>query len=423
MNNIKHYAIPVLVFLSGIFLSVISAYYSILGLLSIFTGATLLIALMGGGLEFAKIAGCIWLHKHWNDKIGFLRVYLSIAIIILLLITSMGIFGFLSKSSLTQSDSVNLNSAKVTYLEDTIKREQSKVDSNSVQINQYNLLLSKLIATDIRTASNERKRIQSEILVLNKESKESIKTIDNLNTELLPYKSEIKGVEVEVGTLLYVSKLIYGNEYKEHITQTLTILSLMIIFVFDPLAIGLLIASQKSFQLISINKKDEEDKLALPREQSKVEITTAGDTNIMKPILGHTGTSSADNFNDNYIKSDYRGATVDYKYYDEEGTIDKNMWYNTLNNYNKRTNEKKYLKVDNEELNNDVKLEGNDTNIIKDDDGELDLFGGKSSSPFDYYEPGIDDEYDKLDEQAQYDNSKVTGRLPKKYRQATKGQE
>lgn len=408
MNNIKHYAIPVLVFLSGIFLSVISAYYSILGLLSIFTGATLLIALMGGGLEFAKIAGCIWLHKHWNDNIGFLRVYLSIAIIILLLITSMGIFGFLSKSSLTQSDSVNLNSAKVIYLEDTIKREQSKVDSNAVQINQYNLLLSKLIATDIRTASNERKRIQSEILVLNKESKESIKIIDNLNTELLPYKSEIKGVEVEVGTLLYVSKLIYGNEYKEHITQTLTILSLMIIFVFDPLAIGLLIASQKSFQLI-------------PYEDSRSKLT--GDISFKNKIkLKESNNPEFAKSMDN-AREEYRGETFDYKYYDEEGTIDKNMWYNTLNNYNKRTNEKKYLKVDNEELNNDVKLEGNDTNIIKDDDGELDLFGGKSSSPFDYYEPGIDDEYDKLDEQAQYDNSKVTGRLPKKYRQATKGQE
>jgi hypothetical protein len=251
---IKNYILPVLVLLSGIFISVISAYYSILGLVSIFSGATLLIMLMGSSLEIGKIISCLWLHKHWNDRIGFLKVYLSIAIIVLMGITSLGIYGFLTKANLKQSEGVNLNLSKVASLENNINREQSRLDLNNAQILQYNELLSKLTTQDVRRASNERRRIQSEIKVLSKESKEISKTVDNLNTELLPYKSEINAVEVEVGTLLYISKLIYGDDYKEHLPQTLTALTLLIIFVFDPLAIGLLIASQKSFGLIP--KKD-----------------------------------------------------------------------------------------------------------------------------------------------------------------------
>ena len=216
---------------------------------------------MGAGLELAKISACLWLHKHWKDKIGFLKLYLSVAIIILMIITSLGVYGFLTKANLKQSEGVNLNLAKVTALENNIAREQSRLDLNTQQITQYNELLSKLTTQDVRRASNERRRIQSEIKVLSKESKEIAKTVDNLNTELLPYKSEINAVEVEVGTLLYISKLIYGDDYKEHLPQTLTVLTLLIIFVFDPLAIGLLIASQKSFRLITkkeINSRSDE---------------------------------------------------------------------------------------------------------------------------------------------------------------------
>lgn len=250
MKNVKDYIIPILVLLAGLFLSSISAYYSVLGLISIFSGSAFLITLMGISLEYAKIACCIWLHKHWNDKIGFLKIYLSIAIIILMVITSLGVYGFLTKANLKQSESVDLNAAKVASLESNIQREQQKLDFNLKQIDQDNTQLSKLITTDVHRASNERKRIQYEISSLSKEAKEINKTIDNLNNELTPYKSKINAVEVEVGTLVYIAKLIYGTEYKLHLSQILTSLTLLIIFVFDPLAIGLLIASQKSFKLL-----------------------------------------------------------------------------------------------------------------------------------------------------------------------------
>lgn len=274
MSNLKHYIVPVLVFLSGIFLSVISAYYSILGLLSIFSGAVVLISLMGIGLELSKITACIWLHKHWQDKIGFLRYYLSISVVVLMIITSMGVYAFLTNSHLKQSDTVNLNTSKVTYLEETIKREQSKLDNNSVQINQYNTLLSKLVTDDVRRASNERRRIQTEIKKLNVEAKEITSTIDKLNIDLLPYKSEINKAEVEVGTLLYISQLFYGEDYKAHLPQVLTFLTLMIIFVFDPLAIGLLIASQKSFLFLEKNKN--KITFTVPENTSALTIKSSG---------------------------------------------------------------------------------------------------------------------------------------------------
>lgn len=264
MHKIKQYTIPVLVLLSGIFLSFISAYYSILGLISIFSGSVFLITLMGISLEIGKISSCIWLHKHWHDSIGFLKLYLSVAITVLMIITSLGVYGFLTKANIKQSETVTLNSAKVVSLESNIKREQSKLDLNTSQINQYNELLSKLITTDVRKASNERKRLQKQIIDLSKESKEVSKTIDNLNTQLLPFKSEINASEVDVGVLLYISKLAYGEEYKQHLPQVLALLTLLIIIVFDPLAIGLLIASQKSFKIINLeNKKEYFDKVEL----------------------------------------------------------------------------------------------------------------------------------------------------------------
>ncbi len=391
MNQIKNYTLPVLVLLSGIFLSTISAYYSILGLISIFSGSALLITLMGVGLESSKIMACVWLHKHWQDKIGFLKLYLSIAIIILMLITSLGIYGFLTKANLKQSEGVNLNLAKVSALENNIAREQSRLDLNSNQITQYNDLLSKLTTKDVRRASNERRRIQSEIKVLSKESKEIAKTIDNLNTELLPYKSEINAVEVEVGTLLYISKLIYGDNYKEYLPQTLTVLTLLIIFVFDPLAIGLLIASQKSFRLITKKEVNpiHDGKKYNDVDLSKYIIVPEGeiwDKNVIKK-------SAPTKVEDSYLEDAYDGRK-------EPDTIPNSIVDNIIKS--------EALGEEFEKVLDDNRWEMYEAEA-------LDLFGGKSPHPYDYYEPGIDDEY--VNEGVREEDIKVSGRLPKRHRQ------
>ena len=92
-----------LVFLIAVFLSAIAAYYSVMGMVAIFSAAALPVALMAGGLEAAKLITASWLYRNWNIAPRFLKYYLSIAVVILMFITSMGIFGFLSKAHLDQA--------------------------------------------------------------------------------------------------------------------------------------------------------------------------------------------------------------------------------------------------------------------------------------------------------------------------------
>lgn len=454
MNQIKNYTLPVLVLLSGIFLSTISAYYSILGLISIFSGSALLITLMGIAIEYGKVASCLWLHKHWNDKIGFLKLYLSVAIIVLMMITSLGIYGFLTKANLKQSEGINLNNAKVFSLESNISREQTKLDLNTRQINQYNLLLNKLITEDVRRASNERRRIQSQITSLAKESKEIAKSIDNLNTELLPYKSEINAVEVEVGTLLYISKLIYGEEYKQYLPQTLTALTLLIIFVFDPLAIGLLIASQKSFGFInkkekpklkevnisSENIKVDEDLIANANKELKLESSRENNANesgvIYKVDVKGLSGSGEDITYTTHIPENTRTWRLNpYDYSDEkylEDAYDDLEQNNELEFHDEVSNipddKYEYKQIDYDKLLESVNKASSKLDRVYDefipinlDDNRWELY--ESDEPFQglesaYDEPKIDIE--NVDEVEQEDVVEAIGRLPKMHRRASK---
>ena len=251
------YLTPTLTLLSGLLLSGVAAYYSVLGMTRIFVGGGLSIILLFSFLELSKIIATVSLKKHWNDSIGFIKPVLIVFIIFTMFITALGTYGYLSKASQQSSESVNVNSAKVVFLEESIKRDQSKLDNNNTQINQYNELMSRLIVKDIRTASTERKRIQSEISRLNRDSKTITVNIDTLNTQLLPYKTEVKKLEVEVGPLLFITKSLYGEDYKSHIDRVLAGLIILIVFIFDPFAITLLIMSQKSFELVKDELKKE----------------------------------------------------------------------------------------------------------------------------------------------------------------------
>lgn len=246
------YIIPSMLLITALALSSMSAYYSVVGLMMIFSGGMYGFIFM----ETAKIATTLFLHKHWNDGIGVLKTWLTISVVILALITSMGVFGYLSKASTGNSESVTVNSSKVVFLEESIEREKEKLQQGINQINTYNESISRLITDNPLKASNERRRLQKEINIISQENKIISNNIDKLYSELLPYKSEIKKHEVEIGPLLYITRLVYGEDYKEHSEKTLTYLILIIVLVFDPLAISLLIASQKAFYFLK-PKEDE----------------------------------------------------------------------------------------------------------------------------------------------------------------------
>lgn len=246
------YIVPSLSLIVGLTLTSIAAYYSILGLTVIFAGGMLGFIVM----EIAKVTTTLWLHKHWNDSIKSLKYTLTCSVIVLMLITSMGTFGYLSKASLSKGEEVSVNSATVINLESQIQREQSYLNQNLKQIEVYSNTVSKLITDDPLKGSRERRNIQAEIKKLTDENKTHAEILNKLNDELLPFKTEVKKHEVEIGPLLYITKLIYGDEYQKYTEKTLSWLIIAIVLVFDPLAIMLLIASQQSFYVLRIDNDE-----------------------------------------------------------------------------------------------------------------------------------------------------------------------
>jgi hypothetical protein len=255
------YVVPDLLLVAGLSLSGIAAWYSVLGAKAIFVGGGISVLLLFGFLELAKISATLGLKKYWNKPLGIIRYILIGFVILTMCVTALGTFGYLSKAAQSQSESVSVNSAKVVFLEESIEREKFKLENINSQVSQYNELLGKLIAKDLRTASSERKRIQAEIKRLNNESGEISASIDKINAELLPFKTEVKQLEVEIGPLLFISKFVYGEDYKSHIDDMLMYLIILIVCIFDPFALALLIMSQKAFDFADEKEvKDEEPK-------------------------------------------------------------------------------------------------------------------------------------------------------------------
>lgn len=272
------YIVPTLALLSGLALTTIAAYYSILGLTVIFAGGLAGFIVM----EVSKVVSTLWLHKHWHDDIKAIKYVLTTLVILLMLITSMGTFGYLSKMSLDKGSNVSVNSAKVVNLEASIQRETLYIEQNLKQIQVYSTTMDKLITDNPLKASRERRNLQNEIKKLSDDNKTHAEELNRLNEELLPFKTEVKKHEVEVGPLIYMTKLVYGEEYKLHMEQTLTWLIIAIVLVFDPLAIILLIASQQSYYLIRKNKKHHKEEVSQPTTEPVVEDSPVVDEEIVE---------------------------------------------------------------------------------------------------------------------------------------------
>lgn len=237
-----------LVFLSGLLLSVAAAYYSIIGLIAIFPGATFAVAAMGSTLELAKLVTVSWLYRSWNIAPVWLRSYLCIAIFLLMFITSMGIFGFLSRAHLEHSLTSNADvSYKIETIDQRIEAKQKNLDSVDRQIAAVDKTYDRYVELGSLTKGLEQKgNIDKQRDVLEKER-------ENIENELLSLKEErnrldvtIKKQEVEVGPLKYIAELIYGEQAENHFDKAVRMVIILLIVVFDPLAVMLLIAGNIS---------------------------------------------------------------------------------------------------------------------------------------------------------------------------------
>ena len=245
--------IAYLTLLSGLSISAVAVYYSVVGLTSIFAAAAIPIIIMGTTLEVSKLVATIWLKQNWSIAPRLIKVYLFSAIAILMLITSMGIFGFLSKAHLDQSVHTGDVADKIALIDEKIKTQRENVDAYRKALKQMDESVDQLMArsTDESGAgrsANLRKTQQKERGQLQADIAKAQEQIARLNEERAPVAKDLRKVEAEVGPIKYIAAFFYGNTDQTILEKAVTWVILTLIVVFDPLAVILLLASQISFQ-------------------------------------------------------------------------------------------------------------------------------------------------------------------------------
>ena len=360
----------ILTFLSALTISAVAIYYSVAGLAAIFAAAVIPIIIMGVSLEVGKLVTAVWLHRHWSRATWWLKTYLSVAVFVLMFITSMGIFGFLSKAHIEQTSMSQEQVALIETIDDKIVRSEGKIlrwttemdrllagedirvdsliDREQVELDKINAL-NKAEKDDIRKDFDKQIELQNQRIIQAKERKDADiqaakdrfegsfaggskydeavekakanelsvassaqKEIRSINSKLndalatvdTKYASDIKAIqdriqdlrgqanaktedldarvteletfidkeqtvidgvreekfayektyrklEAEVGPIKYIAEFIYGEQANQNLLESaVRWVIIIIIFVFDPLAVLLLIASQYTFQFV-----------------------------------------------------------------------------------------------------------------------------------------------------------------------------
>jgi hypothetical protein len=259
----------IITFLSAISISAIAAGYSIIGLATLFAGATMPIIAMGSALEIGKLVAASWLYNNWNSSLvpKTLRAYLFSAVIILVFITSMGIFGFLSKAHLDQVKPTSGNAIKVKVIDSQIKQQETIVIRSEKTLTQLDKSIDVFLQNDFATRGlKERKKQEEERTSINLQIKNATDKIVDLTDKKAELQLAQDKIEAEVGPIKYVAELIYGKEDAiSHFDEAVRIVILILIFVFDPLAVLLLIAANISLKQYRMKKNltqvDKEEQL------------------------------------------------------------------------------------------------------------------------------------------------------------------
>ena len=270
--------LTLLTFLSAISISVIAAGYSIVGLATLFAGAVVPIIAMGSALEVGKLVAASWLYHNWNSDVPrLLKGYLFGAIIVLIFITSLGIFGFLSKAHLDQVKPTSGNNIKIELLDKQITQQNLIIERAEKQITLLDKALQVYIDKEYVTRGlKERKKQEEERNALNTAINEASDKIAELTNQKASLSLEQDKIEAEVGPIKYVAELIYGEQAQDNFDKAVRFVILILIFVFDPLAVLLLIAANISLRQWrkkrNLIKSEEKFNLEeqLDRERSKL---------------------------------------------------------------------------------------------------------------------------------------------------------
>jgi energy-converting hydrogenase Eha subunit A len=240
--------------ISGITISGISEYYSIMGLTAIYPAALIPIVIMGVALGMGKLSATIWIKQSWEWAPHFIKAYMLLAITLLMLITSVGVFGFLSKAHSDQALVSGDVQSKLAIYDEKIKTSKENIESSRKQIKQMDEAVDQIMdrSLDERGANKAnaiRKSQQKDRISLALDIETNQKAINKLNEEAAPLRAENRKVEAEVGPIKYIAAFIYGSNPDANVLEkAVNWVSLLIVIVLDPLAIVLLLASQYNFQ-------------------------------------------------------------------------------------------------------------------------------------------------------------------------------
>jgi len=250
----------------ALIISAVAAYYSIVGLTAIFSAAVIPIVIMGASLEVGKVTAAIWLKLNWHRANLTYKLYLVPALIFLMLLTSMGIFGFLSKAHSDQSLVSGDVTSKIAIYDEKIKTEKENIEANRKALKQMDEGVDQVLGRSAdekgadkavalrRSQQKDRARLQAEI-------SQSQKSIAELNNTRAPIAAEVRKVEAEVGPIKYIAALVYGDNPDTNILErAVRWVIILIVAVFDPLALMLILAAQQS---IKWNREDREDQAAM----------------------------------------------------------------------------------------------------------------------------------------------------------------
>ena len=284
--------LTILLFLSGIAVSVVGAYYSILGLAALFAGAYWAVITMGVTLEIAKLVTVSWLYRNWNLDLlpQSIRAYLLSAVLMLMFITSIGIFGFLSKAHLDTSAPNTGNRLLVKNIERQIESEKKAIAGAQKIVDQLDKALDKVIDKDADKGLVERQKQQNERNRANNIITTSSNKITQLSNQKLNYDKNQLAIDKEIGPFKYVAEILFGDADDGNLDRAVRFVIICLLFVFDPLAVLMLIAVNVSIKEYQRNKgvknKEEELEKKIERLQKKNEVYKEKQGVLLKSIFG-----------------------------------------------------------------------------------------------------------------------------------------
>ena len=262
--------IALLTLITALAISAVAAFYSIVGLMAIFSASAISIAVMGVVLEIGKLITASWLYQNWKKIPRLLKYYLTLAVVVLMFITSMGIFGYLSKAHIDQGTGTAELYLKVERIDNSISSERKIIERAEKQIGMLDSALDKYIELGAITKGlGKREEQEEERNLLNTTVNNAQLRIDDLLDEKTEFNLQIKNFEAEVGPLKYISALFYGEDALDYIDRSVRYVILILVFVFDPLAVLLIIAANMSF-----NEYNAKVKRRKNRKKNKGDITT-----------------------------------------------------------------------------------------------------------------------------------------------------